>query len=63
MAEGREWAFTWGAGTIAATLVIAPAQAVTGQELLRQCEESLNGGANVYHLAGRGSGVMGPDLS
>src|SRR3954465_1078313 len=25
-------------GTITATLVIAPAQAVTGQELLRQCE-------------------------
>ena len=38
MAEGREGALIWVAGTIAATLVIAPAQAVTGQELLRQCE-------------------------
>src|SRR4051812_29029160 len=38
MVEGRERALIWAAGTIAATLVIAPAQAVTGQELLRQCE-------------------------
>ena len=38
MAKGRERALTWVAGTIAARLVIAPAQAVTGQELLRQCE-------------------------
>lgn len=38
MAEGREGALIWVAGTIAATLIIAPAQAVTGQELLRQCE-------------------------
>ena len=38
MAEGRERALIWVVGTIATTLAIAPAQAVTGQELLRQCE-------------------------
>jgi hypothetical protein len=38
MGEGRERALIWVVGTIATTLAIAPAQAVTGQELLRQCE-------------------------
>ena len=38
MARDQARALAWAIGAVAALIVTAPAQAVTGQELLRQCE-------------------------
>src|SRR5215211_8715469 len=38
MPSGQIRALVWAIGTVAALTVTSPAQAVTGQELLRQCE-------------------------
>ena len=38
MARGQGKAVAWAVGAVAAATSVSPAQAITGQELLRQCE-------------------------